>query len=291
MAVNEKSIAEIERQIERLGASKTTKKNEAEIKRLKTVLNRVYLEYKQKVMNYEEKNYNSLVFLRSTHGFYKLLGHSLLFFAFGVAPKIGASAKIYADGDYELKSNMGVISIHGLGKIEKKLKLMEAEKVVLRDKTGNIVVYKLPWTYTTKEVEDFVGQNTYKMDKYNHVIIAENIVPVLFMQLNNLLKACYENVRRLDPVARETLGNFVVERVAEMLRIYMEMANGRMNELDGYKHIRLRLNKVKSQVKILVDLRLWNGRVYARVGETLIETQRIVDIQMVSIGEQDGAKV
>ena len=120
--MNENSIAELETEIGRLKKLKATKKNTSEIKRLKSALNKVYLEYKQKVINYEDDNYATLAFLRSTQGFYKLLEHSLLFYAFDVAPKLNVSAKIYADGDYELKSKMGIISIRNLSEIEEKLK-------------------------------------------------------------------------------------------------------------------------------------------------------------------------
>jgi len=87
-------------------------------------------------------------------------------------------------------------------------------------------------------------------------------------------------VRRLEPVARETLGNYIIEATAEMIRIYIEMSNGRLSEMEALKHIRLRVNKIKSQIKILTDLKLWNARVYARIGEILIKVQEIVDLQL-----------
>ena len=68
--------------------------------------------------------------------------------------------------------------------------------------------------------------------------------------------------------------------VAEMIRIYIEMANGRIDEMTGLKNIRLRLNKTKSQVKILADLKLWNAKTYARVGECLIKIQDIVELKL-----------
>lgn len=65
-----------------------------------------------------------------------------------------------------------------------------------------------------------------------------------------------------------------------MVRIYIEFANGRVDEILGLKTIKARLNKVKSQVKILADLKLWNARTYARIGEVLIKTQDILDLQI-----------
>ena len=72
-------------------------------------------------------------------------------------------------------------------------------------------------------MDKLVEQNEYMRSKYNHVIMATNMIPMLYVNLNDLLKACYENARRLEVVARETMGNIVVELVAEMMRIYIEM--------------------------------------------------------------------
>lgn len=280
--VNEKSIALIEKRIEVIRSSdrSKTKDARAEIKSLQSVLNKLYAEYKHKLMTLEKNNKDRLMFLRSTKGFYKLFGNSLYFYAFNIAPKLNINVKVFSDGDYEDKSEAGVVSVKNLNETEKQLLKLKIKRVESRDKTGNIVIYKLPWSYTDDVIKKYIEQNTYELGKYNHVIVAENTIPVLYLNLNELLKISYENVRRLEPVARDTLGNFIVNTVAEMIRIYIEMANGRIDEMTGLKNIRLRLNKTKSQVKILADLKLWNAKTYARVGECLIKIQDIVELKL-----------
>ena len=279
---NENSIAKIEDRLEELRSQPKTKARISEIKRLQTTLNRVYAEYKHKITEFEKTNHEHLALIRSTHGFHKMLGNSLLFYAFNIAPKLNLEAKVFSDGDYEDKSQFGIVSVRDIDEFEKSLKKLKIKRVVTKDKTGNLVIFKLPWEYSDKEIEKFVNQNTYDLHKYNHVIVAENTIPALFLNLNELLKVCYENVRRLEPVAREALGNFIVEIDAEMVRMYVEMTNGRVSENDGLKEIRKRLNQVKSQVKILADLKLWNAKTYARVGEILIKVQEIVDLRLKS---------
>ena len=279
---NKSSIAEIEAEIERIRSlsNTKTKANVAEIKKLQSVLNKVYVEYKRKLMVFEANNFGNLALIRSTHGFYKMFGNSLYFYAFDIAPKLNLDARVYSDGDYEEKSEAGVISVRDIEALAKALAKLKIKPVATKDKTGNLVIFKLPWKYTEGELQKYVDQNTYKLHKYNHVIMAENTIPVLYLNLNDLLKACYENVRRLEPVARETLGNYVVEMVAEMIRIYIETTNGRIGEVEALKNIWTRLNRVKAQVKILADLKLWNARTYARIGEILIKIQDILDLQI-----------
>ncbi len=281
---NEKSIASIEKKIEEIRKSDKakTKASLAEIKRLQSRLNKIYAEYKRKLMELEKSNNNKLLFLRSTKGFYKLFGNSLYFYAFNIAPKLNIDVRVFSDGDYEEKSEAGVVSVKNLEEIEKLFLELKIKRANTRDKTGNIVVYKLPWSYTDEEIQKYVEQNTYELHKYNHVIVAENTIPVLYLNLNELLKISYENVRRLEPVARETLGNTIIDITAEMIRIYIEMANGRINEVKGLQNLKIRLNKIKSQVKILADLKLWNARTYARVGESMIKIQDIIELKLNS---------
>ena len=117
--MNEKSIVLIEKKIEGIRSSKNarTKANQAEIKRLQSVLNKAYAAYKHKLMGLEKTNKDKLMFLCSTKGFYKLFGNSLYFYAFNIAPKLNLDAKVFSDGDYEDKSEAGVVSVRNLGEI------------------------------------------------------------------------------------------------------------------------------------------------------------------------------
>lgn len=277
---NESSITWLEFEIDRISKLKNArnKENQAVKRKLQSRLNKVYAEYKRRAMELEERNYSSLILLKSTKGFYKLFGHSMFFYVFEIAPKLEIEARVYADGDFEAKSEYGMCSIANLAEFEKNLLKLEIKR--MRSKSsdnGNLIIYKLPWEYNQKDLDKLIEQNEYMRSKYNHVIMATNMIPMLYVNLNGLLKACYENVRRLEVVARETMGNMVVELVAEMMRIYIEMGNGRINELKAMTEMRVRLNKIKSQVKILADLKLWNANAYARIGETMIKVQAILD--------------
>lgn len=282
--LNESVIKEVEARIQELEKSASDKKKPKatvnEIKRLQKILHRLYIDYKKRVMSFEEENYDKLLFLRSTNGFHKVFGHSLYFYAFDVAPKLDVAVNVYSDGDHEIKSEAGVVSVARLDELEKNFRKLKIERIKLEDKTGNVVIFRLPWKYTKKDIERFIEQNTYKKRRFNNVVMTENTIPTLYVNLQDLMKACYENVRRLEPVAREALGNMIVEMVAEMLRCYTEMGNGRVVEATGLKYIQKLLNKTKAQAKILSDLGLWNARTYARIGDIVIRIQDVVDLQL-----------
>lgn len=265
---NENSIEQIEKKIDTLkkGPKAKAKATQAEIKRLKSALNKMYIEYKVKVLEFERKNKSHLVFLRSTNGFYKLMENSLYFYAYDIAPKLELDVKVYADNDYEVKAESGITSVMGVDGVKKKLAKLKIKPMKTKDSTGNIVIFKIPWEYTEKEIEKFKEENTNGTRKYNQVIVAHDTIPTLYLNISTLLKDSYENVRRLDPVARDGFANVILKREARMVDTYIEMANGRMNEREGLMLIKHELDMVKSRVKLLVDLKLWNANAYARVG-------------------------
>lgn len=282
--VAEKSIGKLESQIEELGRNagdkKRPKATTAKLKQLKNELQKAYIESKKELMSCESTNYGSLAFLKSTNGFHKLFGHSLLFYVSDVAPKLELTANVYSDGDHEAKSETGVVSIANLEELEKGLRKLGIKKVKPSEKAPNVAVYVLPWRYTEKDINRLLEQSIGKKKRFNHVVMAENVNPTLFVNLDDLMQAVYENVRRLEPTARETLGNMMVEVCAEMICCYAEMCNGRIKEAEGMRHIKKLLNKVKSQAMILSDLKLWNARIYARIGEIVIKIQDILDLQL-----------
>ena len=208
---NESSIEQIEKKLDDLktGPKAKTKAVQAEIKRLKSALNKTYIDYKGKVMEFEKGNKSHLVFLRSTHGFYKLMENSLYFYAYDIAPKLELDVKVFADNDYEIKAESGITSVMGVEGVKKKLAKLKIKPLKTKDNTGNIVIFKIPWEYTKKEIEKFKEENANGTRKYNQVIVAHDTIPTLYLNLSTMMKDCYENIRRLEPVAREGFANII----------------------------------------------------------------------------------
>ena len=273
------SIAEIEQQLKSL--KKQGLKNKiakAEYSQIKRALNKLYSENKHTVMQFEKTNYEHLVLVRSTNNFYKLFGHSALFYAHSIAPKLNLKANLQTDGDFATKSDVGFISIREPEKLTEALTTIGIKKVKTNDQTGNFLLYKLPWTFTENEVAEFIEDNHFKMRSFNHVVLVDNIIPVLFIQLEELLKAIYENVRGMGgPVERETFGYDAIRIANEMVHSYLDLANGKTDKLTCLKKLKIKLSFLKYQTKIITDLKIWQPKVCARIGDIIIKVQEIID--------------
>ena len=186
------SIGAFESKIKDLAQSgKKNKATKAEIKRWKSELNKLYAANKKRVIKFEETNYDYIALIRSTNGFYKMFGHSALFYTYNIAPKLNLQANLQSDHDFTARSSEGFVPVRQLAKIAEAMRTIKIQKAKTKDRTGDFVVYKLPWTYTDEQLQKLTEQNLAKMQKFNHVVLVDNVVPVLFIQIEELLKAVY----------------------------------------------------------------------------------------------------
>lgn len=106
---------------------------------------------KQKVMDFELTNEQYLLIYASTDKFYKIAGHSAIFFAQNIAPQIGRRCHIRPDTDHYFPSKEGVISVRDLDGLELQLKNVNINLVKSKT-TAELRFYKLPQRHTAADL-------------------------------------------------------------------------------------------------------------------------------------------
>lgn len=275
------SIAIIEQKINALKQQKGKKNYKKEIEQLKSNINKIYNKNKAKITNFEKTNYEYLACIRSTNNFYKLVGNSALFYACDISKKLNIPVNLQPDGDYLDKSDIGVVSIRNIDIFTRNLASLKILKVRTKDQTKNLCLYKLPWKYSKDQLDKMLSNNTLKLKTFNHVVLVDNPNPTLFLQITELIKATYENVRKMpSPIERKAFGYYCVERSADMFHIYLDVANGRRIKKTGFLEIKTELNLLKNQIKIIADLNIWNAQVCCRIGDIIIKIQNIIEQEL-----------
>lgn len=255
-----------------------TKARKSEYTRLKSELNKLYNDNKKFITEFEKTNYQYLAFMRSTHNFYKLFGHSALFYTYNIAPKLNLTANLRPDGDFAYKSAMGYVSLRSPEKIAEAMLTLGIKQLTTKDRTGNFLLFKLPWTFTEEQLNEMTEAQYYKNQKFNHVVMVDNIIPVLFIQLEELLKAIYENVRGMGgPIEREAFGYELVKVTTQMVHRYLDLTNGITNKQACLMALKKDLTFIKYQTKIISDLKIWTPKTSARIADVIIKVQDIVE--------------
>lgn len=272
-----KSIAALEASIN-LIKSKQSKKDRAEVERLKNNIKHIYTDNKLTTLNFEKTNHQFIAMLRSTHGFYKMFGHSALYYANDVAPKLNLAANLQTDGDYKHKSELGFISIREPEKLAATLQTLNLMRVKIKDTTNNFIVYKLPWSYTDEQIAELIENSHFTMRNFNNIVMVDNIMPLLYLQIVELTKAIYENTRNMGgPVEREAFGIPCLKEAQGMCHQYISVANGITTKTKCLNEIKHNLTNIKVSAKIIADLKIWTPRVCARIGDIIIKIQEIIE--------------
>ena len=282
---NPSSISDLEQQLTKYRTKKPkTKLEKSEHQKLKSNLTKLYNDNKKFITEFEKTNYQYLALMKSTNNFYKFFDHSALFYAHHIAPKLNLTAHLRPDGDFAHKSAIGFVSIREPAKITEALKTLNIKPLKTRDQTGNFLLFKLPWTFTEDQLTEMIEANHFKMQNFNHIVMVDNIIPVLFLQLEELLKAIYENVRGMGgPVERETFGYELIKSTAKMNHLYLDLTNGQTSKATCLKNLKIELSFVKYQTKLIADLKIWSPKTSARIAEIIIKIQDIIDREQKTI--------
>lgn len=272
-------LADIEAKMQALKAEGlTTKAKRTQYNQLKRTFAKTYASAKERVMAFEQHNQKYLVLLRSTNGFYKMFEHSALFYAEDLAPKMNLTATLQLDSDFSNKSEIGSISIHNLDKLTTPLKKLKITPAKTKDASGNYLLYQLPWEYSSEQIEKMIAAGELRLQRFNHLVMVDNAIPVLFLQLEELHRALFQNVRRMaGPVEREAYGLPTLAIMNELECRYLDFANGRLEAEDFFQGVQQQLDTIKYRVKIINDLKIWEVRVTARIGEILMKLVEIVE--------------
>lgn len=279
------SIAYYEQTIKQLKyTTPRTKQLKSEINLQQSELNKHYATNKKYIMEFEKTNYQYLALMRSTNNFYKLFSHSALFYTCSLAPKLNISARLQEDRDYTAKSPEGFVSIRHSEKHTELFATLGIKPVATKNQTGDFIIYKLPWTFTEKQLKEFNEQNLTNLQKFNQIVIVDNSIPVLFVEIEELLKAVYENVRGMNnPVEKQTFGHQIITATSTMACLYLDLSNGNIDKLNSLKQMKQNLMTVKYHTKLLTDLKIWQPKTCARIGEIIIKVQDIIERELKNI--------
>ena len=261
-----------------------TKAGRSEYQRLKSELTKIYNQNKKFLSEFEKTNFEYLALLKSTHGFYKFIGHSALFYTYSIAPKLNLTAHLKPDGDFAHKSPEGIVSVRNPEKITEALQTLNIKQLKTKNRTGDFLLFKLPWTFTEQQLADMIDQQNSKLQSFNHIVMVDNIIPVLSLQLEELLKAVYENVRGMgSPVEREAFGHDLIKTVITMNHLYLDLTNGYLSRHACLIKLKTHLQQVKYQIKLIADLKIWTPKTSSRLAEITIKLSDIITRELKNI--------
>ena len=269
----ETSIAELETQAK----TKPTKTITNKIGTLKAEINRKKRDNKATGQKLELENHGYLYFIESTGGWSKLTGHSALFFHFDVAPRLKNPThyNLISDTDSYSPSTLGVISIRLTEQFIDELAAINITPV--ENESYGITIFKLPWTYTSEEIDQAIVKLEQTSERINSLIIRSNIVPELFDALKDLNSTIYHNCRRFtDVFTRDSIGKELYEKSNNAILRYLEVSNNNNSVELGFQSILKNIYFIRYSLTSISELHLMPQKHILRIGTQTVLIERIV---------------
>lgn len=239
---------------------------------------RIYYDAKSYVLELEKKNRRNIYLFPSIgkipDAWYKVGGNSLLFYKNFLAPRLEREAKIRDDSDKVYWFHHGIVSVKWGNKL-----MSEAEGLgykASRIEYG-IIVIDLLKDFADAEIREMVEVVKKERSKPKRLIKPKENYPAIVMAMNELVRVLPSKIKKLDKDYKNVLGKELLEPMAEMLKIYFRMANGRMEKRDAKLEMLERTDDIAAMIYMMDEAQMLNVTVRTAMGENVVKIRRAIE--------------
>lgn len=227
----------------------------------------------------QEKGNTSKIYLYPAKGkaeddWYRACGRSMVFYKTLVAPRLGRKAQVMPDPDEEHIIGGGVVAIkQGNRLMEDVIKIgYTAERVQF-----GVIIIDIKKDYTEKEIGQMRSVINDELNQVKNIIKPKETFPKLINAVNELLRVMPSKIRKLHESYRDIYAKELMEPLAEMVKIYFRMANGRMEKRDAKLELLRRADDVAGTIYMLDEGGLLSITARARMGENVVRIRSAVE--------------
>lgn len=248
---------------------KRLKDEEDEVNRLST---KEYFEVKKKVFDLEKMN-NSMIYLfpstgKPSEGWYKIGGRSLLFYKFIIAPRIGRHTTTRLDTDDQYVFSHGIGSARGATAIIPQVKELGYQAYIDKDK---VIVIKLGKDFSRLEIENLMEQERISRGVVSNMVKPKYNFPKLAQSLRTLAGYLPQKVSLIEKPYQPVMIDQLFRPTMDMMKIYQEMANGRIEKADAKREMLRRVDDLEAMLVFMDAGGMLNATARARLGGNIIE--------------------
>lgn len=234
-------------------------------------------EYKQrklKIFEFEKKNLSHLLVFRTDKNWWTLGGNSALIYYYRLVPRLNIKVNLRADSDFFANFKYGVVSLKDVDKFCERI---ESLGLKLKTKKESAILYTLPNPLTTSDIKRLQEMEKTERENLNKDIAPKITEPELYMKLRELEKMIYNNMKKDDAVNREYLTMEMAKYARQMLEIFLMTANGVYSEKEGFLKLRLISQKLRVQVAIVAEEKIWAQKNCLKMAAKIVEIQKIFE--------------
>lgn len=212
-----------------------------------------YYDLKRRVLSWENNNYNKLAVISAGKGWYKMFGNSAVIYVCQLAKRLSLKAELISDTDFEVATDKPVFLFREFDKFEERLKRLKIFRCSVDD---GVYVFDLGYKVDACDISMMQKENEVVRARANKLVLPKEVFPGLRNELRVLARGIYEVARRMNPVAREMMGDEMVKICARSFEDFVEAANGHTDMRQYLKNTVSDLRKIDAKLLLISDLRL-----------------------------------
>ena len=213
-----------------------------------------YFRIKSFALKREDENFSKLFIIHEKDDWWKMVGHSAIFFHYDVSNWINMKSKLLPDSDYDCKSEDGVVNIRDIYALDSKLVKVKINPIDIKD---DYRIYNIGKKYTLADIEAFKKAHAMEWARVNKIILPKEIYPKLFISLTELLNKIYFSTKKLEPYARDIIGSQMLKVIINLVRDYSLISNGKGISRTNYlEDVSDKMSWLTSQMTVVTELKL-----------------------------------
>lgn len=228
-----------------------------------------YYDLKRRVLGWEKNNYTKLAVLDAGGGWYKMFDHSAVIYACQIAKRLKVKAELISDTDYEITADVPVFLFKDLDKFEERLAKVKIKRSGME---AGAYTFDLGYKVDAADLVMMQHENEILRERANKLVLPSEVHPGLRNELRMLAIRVYEASRKMNPTAREMVGDDMGRICARMFVNFVEAANGHTDMRQYLKNTVKDLRRLDAMLLLASDLRLFDdNKIYnliLQVGKT-----------------------
>ncbi|MBR2587169.1 hypothetical protein IKE71_02220 [Candidatus Saccharibacteria bacterium] len=231
-----------------------------------------YFERKEKVQEQEKGNFDRIIFIRGTGGFWVVIGHSAVILANKIGKDLKMRVPLRNDSDYDFKSKEGKISIRNLEFYKKKL--LESGLVTEKRGTSDIYELQLVKPISPTEFEVLAQAKELKKKQLEEEVLKSVPMPKTHANITEVVRAAlkiYSKYTNKD--AKEIFGSKVMNELRSAQKVLLMTCLEDLPFAFGLQKIKTYLSHAQAGVMQMMELGIWNVEDAAAIATGIIETR------------------
>lgn len=235
-----------------------------------------YYARKEKLMAIEKENYDKIIFLKGTGGFWIVGGHSAVILANKIGKELKIRVPLKKDTDFDFRFKEGKVAVKNLDYYKRILNGSKMAKLGSED--GEFLVFDLTKKVGKEEYELLANMKEIRRQQLEREILKNVPMPKSHMHLTEATRITFKIYSKYtDKNAREAFGAKLMDEMRVAHKVFLLMCMSEVPLKASLVKIHDALTRALAGVTQMAELDLWTVEDATAVSGAIVEAMRALE--------------